>query len=174
MTDKLKNGVYAICEGSYVGKVGGTPVSKLYEITVLINSDPDFELPAREDKLLHYVQRRLLPLYFKENVDTYPDFRRWRECSIIDVIRVGATETDDKVEEGELNFSKMKRRELVQFSVAKGLIANPSDFSTIQAARDAVSDEWENMQIAKEAMESKEEEEIEKDNAQFAEFEDIK
>lgn len=174
LTKGLSNGVYAICEGSYAGKVAGNPVSKMYDVAVLVSDNPDFELPPKADKLLHYVQRKLLPLFFKENVETYPDFRRFRECRIIDVVRIGAKEVKEVVQEGELNIDKMKRKDLVLFSVANGLITNPADFSTIQAARDAVSDEWENIQIAQEAMEAKEDEEAVKEEQQFAEFEDIK
>lgn len=172
MTKKLENGFYVVCEGSYVGKVGGNPVSKQFEATLQVSKDPDFK-PSRDDVLLHYVQRKLLTVFFKENVEAYPDFRRWRECSIIEEKRIGSTKKEE-AEEGEIDIAKMKRKDLVLFCIDKGLITNPVDFATIQTARDAVSDEWENMQIAKDAVLAQEAEEIEKEDDMFSEFEDIK
>jgi len=166
----LENGLYVVCAGFYYGKVGNATISKPYEVTVQVNSDPNFQVPGRDDKLLHYAQAKLIPAYFESHYEEFPDYRGWRTCSIVDIKREGSTIKEEVVEEGEINFAKMRKKTLIQFCVQHGLITNPSDYGTIQKARQEVADEWENMQIAKEAVIEKEEEEIQEEVDKFAKF----
>lgn len=171
-----KDGIYIVCNGTYVGTVGGTPIKKPFEITVQLTDDPNYALPAREDKILRLAQKILVPNYFKTNFELYPDYRRWYECRIIDIYTIsnGTTvEEEGTIEEGDINFGKMKRKELVRFCAERGLLTDPTDFSTIGAARQAVSDEWENKLIAEQDALDVVEQAAKKKQDELAEFSDI-
>lgn len=177
MTKKdVKDGIYIVCRGDYVGKIGTASAKKPYEVTIQLTDNPNHVLPAREDKILHLAQSKLLPAHFKSNFETFPDYQRWHTCQLVDVQVVSNGKEvveETAVAKDDVDFSKMKRKDLVMFCAEHGLTTDPTDFGTIGAARSAVADEWENKLIAEEDAYGIDEKEKQKKEDKFAEFSDI-
>lgn len=174
--EKRNDGIYIACTGTYVGAVGGTPTKKPFEIEIQLTNDPNYVLPGRDDKILYLAQKKLVPNYFRENHKEYPDYRRWYECRVEDVIIVNngkEVEAEEATDPEDIDFSKMKRKELVKFCTLNGLLTDPTSHATIGAARKEVSDEWENKLIAEQDAVGLAEKQKEKEVDSLAEFSDI-
>lgn len=168
-----KKGLYVTYKGTYYNKTISSCLPKEYEIEMQLTDNPYRRIP-KSDKLLWIGRKKLLPEYFKTNVENYPNFNGIRECRVFDVQIFGNEgETKYKLKGEDLDIKSATLKELNQFTIDKDLQTDPYSFASILAAREAVLNEWENRKINEQHSLTVEEADKQKEEEQFADVADL-
>lgn len=175
-TEKRENGIYVQVKGTYHVNVAPNSVitRKNYNLTLLLSPDPNREMPTQKN--IQYIMfRKVIPNYFEDNYETYPDYKKIRTCRIEDVFVVNdQADSDEPAKPFEWGpIENMKKKELVSYCIEHDLVTDPKKFTKIADARQAVLDELEDLKIAEEIGENREKEAEAKEKEEFADVEDI-
>ena len=160
-------GVFITVEGEYFSKTINYCVEKPYKIELQLHDNPNIQLPPN-DRIRAIAHNRLLPNYFRNHADEYPDYSNVRTCKLIDIKTEGKGQAPVK---SDTAIMDMSLNDLVLFTAKNDLRTNPLKYPTISDARRAVSDEMENRKLAEIDLAYQEQ----KDKAKKGqEFEDVK
>lgn len=162
-------GVFALLEGSYYSRQPGKiAIAMPFQIELQLTDNPNFQLPA-DSKILSICRYKLLPRYFQQKYNDFPDYAGIRECRLTNTKVCGGTIKPERA----TPLEEMSLDELQYVVFEEDLPVDPASASSINGSRQMVIDAIENKKLEALARQKAEEERRRRQEEEFADTKEI-